>query len=563
MLTENIQRVCALNSDVCNEAPTAKQDCNDVVNIALFFDGTGNNKDADEEKKKWANPARLWKNSRTLIDTNESKGQKVTEYAIYVSGVGTKFNGELNFFQKGLAGLQDSPLTGGSTGTGGTRRLDYGEEQLNDALKQALNLNAMKLEKDVDKYIKKQKTASLAEVGKYLAEHRLKKKINISVFGFSRGAALARAFINQLIWQCDSSCDELKYEGIPIEFKFLGLFDTVASFGLPATNLNNNLSFKGRDLVVDERVKKCVHLIAGNEQRFAFPVDLISTKKDGVVKNKDWLEIIYPGMHSDVGGGYAPAVDKSEVSDNFARIPLKKMLDEAVSSGVKMYSYDELRAQHITIFEQQYKIEEETQRLYDAVKAKMAASGTIDEQVQACMKLFYSAYGTLARNGVETPNQKERGTFKNSWADKLIPWGPANMATEIDRLEKIQNLTAPHQKGARKIFKILSPVNNIYKWYLSVDDWEFESWHAEATPDITEFYYKYIHDSKYGFLANIEPFSYFRSRTIYESKRSQQGKQIDQQLKEQKQACSVEVSQDEMKKAYQQAKQEEKLAATS
>jgi hypothetical protein len=35
-----------------------------------------------------------------------------------------------------------------------------------------------------------------------------------------------------------SDCDGLTYgQGkYPIEFKFLGIFDTVASFGLPATN---------------------------------------------------------------------------------------------------------------------------------------------------------------------------------------------------------------------------------------------------------------------------------------------------------------------------------------
>ena len=89
------------------------------------------------------------------------------------------------------------------------------------------------------------KEYSFAEVDKSLKEHRLIKKINISVFGFSRGAALARAFTNQFMWQCQSDCDGLTYgQGkYPIEFKFLGIFDTVASFGLPATNLSNSLPF--------------------------------------------------------------------------------------------------------------------------------------------------------------------------------------------------------------------------------------------------------------------------------------------------------------------------------
>lgn len=46
-----IKRTTETNSDVSNTPPTAKQDCSDVVHISVFFDGTGNNKDADEEKR--------------------------------------------------------------------------------------------------------------------------------------------------------------------------------------------------------------------------------------------------------------------------------------------------------------------------------------------------------------------------------------------------------------------------------------------------------------------------------------------------------------------------------
>ena len=44
MLNESIQRADEANNNVTNEAPTAKQDCRDVVHISVFFDGTGNNK---------------------------------------------------------------------------------------------------------------------------------------------------------------------------------------------------------------------------------------------------------------------------------------------------------------------------------------------------------------------------------------------------------------------------------------------------------------------------------------------------------------------------------------
>lgn len=278
-MNSQLRRINSLNSDVSNDQPSCKQDCRDVVNISVFFDGTGNNKEDDEDTKRWSNPARLWSNADQYMQSNKDKqGILLPNYAIYVSGVGTKFNAELNIFQRAISNFQDHySLLGMGVGLGGARRLDYGEDQLNDALKQVLIFNAQKVGKDVKKYVGEKKNYSFAEVDKNLKDHRLIKKINISVFGFSRGAALARAFTNQFIGRCESNCDGLTYgqNKYPIEFKFLGIFDTVASFGLPATNLSNSLPFLERDLVVDERVQNCSHYIAGNELRFAFPVDVI------------------------------------------------------------------------------------------------------------------------------------------------------------------------------------------------------------------------------------------------------------------------------------------------
>ncbi len=139
-----------------------------------------------------------------------------------------------------------------------------------------------------------------------------------------------------------------------------GIFDTVASFGLPATNLNNNLTFEGRDMVIDERIKMCVHHVAGNELRFAFPVDLIH-KGNGQIANPNWKELVYPGMHSDVGGGYTPGV--RNVNDNFARIPLKtcwKMLSVQV---FECLDYNQLKEKYGALFTEQFEIQNETQRL--------------------------------------------------------------------------------------------------------------------------------------------------------------------------------------------------------
>ncbi len=456
--------------------------------------------------------------------------------------------------------IQDHGGLGLAAGTGGTRRLDYGEVQLNDALKQVMIMNAKKAEIDTNKYANEKKVSSFAEVDKSLSQHRLIKKINISIFGFSRGAALARAFTNQFMWQCESDCNGLTYGTgkYPIEFKFMGIFDTVASFGLPATNLNNNLTFDGRDMVIDERVKMCVHYIAGNEQRFAFPVDLIH-KENGEIANSNWKEIVYPGMHSDVGGGYAPG--SQNVNDNYARIPLKDMLEEAVNAGVRMFDYNQLKEKHVKIFKEQFEIQDETQRLYNAVKAEIPSAGKIQDQIISTMKVYYAAYGALAKKKIVSVSQQARNENK---IREYIPIGPSDMATEISRLEKLQKLTAPNKTGGINIFRLLSPVSKAYEFYLGIDDWEFASWRKGASSEIMDFYQNYIHDSKYGFISNAEPFSYFRQRTVYESRRSGKGKEVDQKVAEDKAVCSVgsqDVKQEQIFDEYQKAQQDFKAAS--
>lgn len=552
-MNSQLRRINSLNSDVSNDQPSCKQDCRDVVNISVFFDGTGNNKEDDEDTKRWSNPARLWSNADQYMQSNKDKqGILLPNYAIYVSGVGTKFNAELNIFQRAISNFQDHySLLGMGVGLGGARRLDYGEDQLNDALKQILIFNAQKVEKDIKKYVSEKKEYSFAEVDKSLKEHRLIKKINISVFGFSRGAALARAFTNQFMWQCQSDCDGLTYgQGkYPIEFKFLGIFDTVASFGLPATNLSNSLPFLERDLVVDERVQNCSHYIAGNELRFAFPVDVIH--KDNKLANSNWKEVVYPGVHSDVGGGYEPG--SQGVNDNFARIPLKHMLDDAVQAGVKMYSYEELQKEHPKVFKQQFEIQPNSQKYYDAVKAAIPSQGSIQDQIKGCMKIYYGAYGTIARAGNEL-SVSQRVRQENKYRE-LIPVGPSDMATEMQRLMKLKEATASKKDGFN-IFRVFSPVSTAYEYMIGVEDWQFESWNTNVSDDIKKFYLNYVHDSKYGFLSNVEPFSYFRQRKVYESRRSASGEGWDKKAAEQKVTCSVpkqEIPQKQFIDAYEQA----------
>ncbi|HET6721071.1 MAG TPA: hypothetical protein VFH22_15570, partial [Rhodocyclaceae bacterium] len=72
-----------------------------------------------------------------------------------------------------------------------------------------------------------------AKIAPQLATHRPQvEKLRLSVFGFSRGAAEARVFVNWLLEACTPGGKTgLLLGGIPLQIDFLGLFDTVASVG--------------------------------------------------------------------------------------------------------------------------------------------------------------------------------------------------------------------------------------------------------------------------------------------------------------------------------------------
>ncbi|MBF0143982.1 MAG: DUF2235 domain-containing protein [Magnetococcales bacterium] len=137
-----------------------------------------------------------------------------------------------------------------------------------------------------------------ADVGRIITDARedlakvYEKDNEIFLFGFSRGAAIARRFAAVI---GDGTQPELR----GVKIRFMGLFDTVASIGFP----NLDRDDRPRSDVVFENnsiapsVNEALHLLALNEKRLAFRPTLI--RKDPRV-----TEVWFPGAHADVGGGY-------------------------------------------------------------------------------------------------------------------------------------------------------------------------------------------------------------------------------------------------------------------
>jgi len=160
--------------------------------------------------------------------------------------------------------------------------------------------------------------------------------IFIDVYGFSRGATTARTFCNWLLELFDGGtlC------GAPAKIRFLGLFDTVASVGVPASSglAHGHLSWADAPwLRVSDKVENCVHYVAMHENRASFPVELV--RQEGRLPS-NCQEFMFPGMHSDVGGGYTPTEQgkgpNGQDEEKLAQLPLEAMYQASVNAKVPL-----------------------------------------------------------------------------------------------------------------------------------------------------------------------------------------------------------------------------------
>ena len=168
-------------------------------------------------------------------------------------------------------------------------------------------------------------------------------RIEVSIFGFSRGAAEARAFC---YWFADA-VEDGQFAGVKAHIQFLGLFDTVASVGLAdSASLTTPLWFADGhfDWAAEIRkplpvvVKRVVHYVAAHEQRMNFPL----TTASGATALE---ETMFPGVHADVGGGYGPGDHgrSPRQADLLSQVPLLCMYKEAVNAAVSLMPFSAIQ----------------------------------------------------------------------------------------------------------------------------------------------------------------------------------------------------------------------------
>ncbi|ARC89603.1 phospholipase effector Tle1 domain-containing protein [Rhodovulum sp. MB263] len=165
------------------------------------------------------------------------------------------------------------------------------------------------------------------------------EKVVIDVFGFSRGAAAARHFVNSIRagravydpWGI-GDYEETLPRGLTVELRFVGIFDTVAAIGTATDDDNDPLNIHLRSDQVTHRI---YHLTAGDEYRRNFRLNR------NLPGGGDSFEL--PGAHSDVGGGYRDPGDLAPLESTRRRMFSSREEAEAARSAELPDDFAELR----------------------------------------------------------------------------------------------------------------------------------------------------------------------------------------------------------------------------
>jgi len=349
----------AAQSCTLPEKEEATTGCSQSLQVTIYFDGTGNNRDAEmgkpDDQRALSNIARLY-NAR--IDGHRNV------LSTYLAGVGTP-----------CPEVGDSGgMLGLAIGKGGRERIDHALEQL-------------------DTFITQQAAQMRIVV------------VNVSVFGFSRGAAQARGFIRDLVALCKRQPDGtwMYNKTVPMRIGFAGLYDTVVSvwpsLAHAAVNAGNGHNGWGEGMRIPPMVVQSVHMTAAHELRGQFPLD--STRDDARYPDNT-QEIWYPGVHSDVGGGYDPQHQGRQ--NSIARFALNEMYDIALAGGVLLHPMTRLDPSVRAEFD---KSDPELQAVYNAyLQAIRVKRGRMEDVQAAHMELLHRWLKVRVARGDKLPSMQ-------------------------------------------------------------------------------------------------------------------------------------------------------------
>ncbi len=155
--------------------------------------------------------------------------------------------------------------------------------------------------------------------------------LEFDIFGFSRGAAAARHFANEILKSESGMLASLFNAQAPgfsaefdwstnVQINFIGLFDTVAAVAdplswdfSPADHHNPGVNL----YLPPDCARKVLQLKARDEMRWNFALNSVTPHHQ---------EITLPGVHSDIGGGYLPVVQE--------KLILSRPVSSTVPAGI-------------------------------------------------------------------------------------------------------------------------------------------------------------------------------------------------------------------------------------
>ncbi len=304
-----------MSKKIKDETINICETCNFVLRIGVFFDGTNNNA-VNAIMGKMASS-----HYRDELD-DSYKGDITNVYKLHQLYPDTHDRGQLNgeayifgnFYIEGAGTntLKDDVPLGYAAGIGSTGIIAKSEK----GASKAFNF------------------VSTYENNKII-------RIEIDVFGFSRGAATARHYANLInkfegvyaphkikemplgtSINAAGTRQYMVYHKIPVSIKFIGLFDTVPSvIDFPSGDIFPDNDDNGEvitDLPPGIAKDKVVQLAAIHEIRKNFSLKSIlanpgTCQSPGIREEGNHLEECMHGVHSDIGGGYVAGPEETDL----------------------------------------------------------------------------------------------------------------------------------------------------------------------------------------------------------------------------------------------------------
>ncbi len=298
------------------------------IRIALFFDGTLNNRTNIEAREKGTEhyldntePGSSYENGRTNVAIMETHVTKaIPEGYDYFESAYRPGQGTFD--------LEGDSLWGFAMGAG-----DSGvPSRAKSGVQQAISIISG-IKREI-----------------FNPEKNYIEKLTIDVFGFSRGAATARYAIFQILKAKKNLHIRLKNLGFDIEKEavevgFAGLYDTVLSY---MASQKFKSSRNKLEQTAHQDAKKVVHLAAADEHRKDFPLhNIASSNANG------GEEYFLPGVHSDIGGSYNLAdEEKIKAETDEAKKQALIMLTTSESLTINKGSLAEIEADKTWLIEQ-------------------------------------------------------------------------------------------------------------------------------------------------------------------------------------------------------------------